>query len=49
MPGRDTSSPTDRRKNPARAKKTDRRKAPAEQTIQPDPAQSPTRPGKPRR
>jgi len=49
MPGRDPSAPTDRRKNPARAKKTDRRKTAAEQLSQPDPARSPTRPGKPKR
>ena len=49
MPGRDPSSPPDRRKNPARSKKTDRRKAPEPQLSQPDPARSPTRPGKPRR
>ena len=51
MPGREP--PTDRRKNPARAKKTDRRKAPDSQSgpqaSQPDPARSPTRPGKPKR
>ena len=49
MPGRDPTSPTDRRKNPARVKMSDRRKAPDPQASQPDPARSPTRPGKPRR
>lgn len=49
MPGRDPTSPTDRRKNPARVKKTDRRKTPEAQLAQPDPARSPTRPGKPKR
>lgn len=41
MPGRDSSSPADRRKNPARIKKTDRRKSPAPQTSPPEAKPSP--------
>ena len=40
MPGRDSSSPTDRRKNPAR-KKVDRRKSPAPETSPPEAKPSP--------
>jgi len=49
MPGRDSTSPPDRRKNPARVKKTDRRKTPAPAVRPPEPARAPQGPGKPKR